>query len=197
VKRRRVVGLVAAWVAVVALASSLAWFAIERAGREVLTGPSVALDVDGGTTAEPAVTTSSTPTARPTPKPASKPSSSSGSSGSSGSRPGGPSSSRPQQVSVDRSVVVTGGAVGVRCTGSTAKLRYAQPAAGYTVTVKDNGPQRVEVEFTNPSRGTRVRAECSAGAPQFSSDPRSGTGGGGDDGGGGEGGSGSGSSGRG
>lgn len=183
--------MVAAWVAVVALASSLAWFAIERAGREVLAGPSVGLSVDdgGSSTAAPGVTTTSEPT--PGPTSSSRPANGAGGQTSSGSKTPGGTPTRPAQVSVDRSVQVTGGSVGVRCTGPTARLRYAQPTSGYTVSVKDTGPQRVEVEFTSPARGTRVRAECSGGTPEFTSDPRSGSGGGGgDDGGGGSGGSG-------
>ena len=61
------------------------------------------------------------------------------------------------------------------------------------MSVKDNGPQRVEVEFTTSDRGTRVRAECSRRDAEFSSDPRSGSGGGGGGDGGGDDGGGSGS----
>ena len=175
--------MVAAWVAVVALASSLAWFAIERAGREVLAGPSVAwtrtsrrprpatggrvqhADGDADRHADAARRTSTAQHAVPAAHHAAR--------ASHARRP----DRRCRWTAARRSPA---GPVGVRCTGSTARLRYAQPAERLD---RERQGQRAAAGRGGvhhaPTDGTRVRAECSGGVPVITSDPRSGGGGGG------------------
>lgn len=184
---------VAGWVTVVGATSAVAWVAIDRAGREVLTATSDAR-VDPG-----AVTTGAPHTPRPSrtqgapTTAATTPSSSRSSttsaprttsttrtrssttappaSTSSSSRPRTTTtSSAPRPAAVDRTVRVEGGQVGVRCVGQTASLRFAQPADGWSVRVEDDGPEHVKVTFRSSGdrREIEVESQCSGGTPVFS-----------------------------
>lgn len=182
-RRRAVVGAVAGWLTVVGATSAVAWVAIDRAGREVLTAPAAAAGSAAVTTGAPrtpsgAATSAGGPaTTTPTPTATAPTSPSSASPGSSGSpthrtttsstHTSAPASRPP--AAVDRTVGVQGGQVGVRCAGAAASLRFAQPADGWAVSVDDDGPDRVRVRFSSAAerREIEVEAECSGGTPVF------------------------------
>ncbi len=186
-RRRALVAAVVGWTTVVGATSAVAWVAIDRAGREVLTAPSSGLvDAGGVATGTPRTPVATAPRTAPTSArtpttddgertspPASTTSRTSTSSRSSAPSPA--SSTRttrtaPAPSAVDRTVRVEGGQVGVRCVGRTASLRFAQPADGWSVRVEDNGPEQVKVTFSSSGerRDIEVEAQCSNGTPVFS-----------------------------
>ncbi|MFN0026009.1 MAG: hypothetical protein ACKV2O_02320 [Acidimicrobiales bacterium] len=59
-----------------------------------------------------------------------------------------------------------GGSVGMRCSGDAAALAFATPIAGWTMSVHDSGPEKVDVEF-NDSQDNRSRiiVRCNRGVP--------------------------------
>ena len=75
---------------------------------------------------------------------------------------------------IDRTVLVTGGQVSVRCAGAVIKLRIAQPDNGWRVDVEGSGPVKVEVSFqqgdAEGGAQAHVEAFCSSGTPVFSVD---------------------------
>lgn len=150
-KVRSTVAVAVIWLATVAAVSATAWLAIDRAGRSI-TGIDVG-SLRVPSPAAPAPTVAATPTPPP-------------SSGSSSP------SLTPSPDHHDRSLSLLGGQVSVRCTGTTIRLRIAQPANGWRVEVNESGPFEVELEFTrgeDESGGeSRVSAVCNKGAPQFS-----------------------------
>lgn len=184
--KRALVAAVVGWVTVVGATSAVAWVAIDRAGREVLTAPAGSI-ADPGVVATGAPRTPSgrsttsrpTPTSRPTEHPSPTAPSTSGSSTTTHPHPAAtqtPSTTRTRTTvasapsAVDRTVRVEGGQLGVRCTGSTASLRFAQPADGWSVKVEEAGPDKVKVQFTGSAqhREIEVEARCSGGTPVFS-----------------------------
>jgi hypothetical protein len=178
------VAAVAGWVAVVGATSAVAWVAIDRAGREVLTatagsaaGPAAV--ATGAPRTPSAHGPSSSPTSSRTPGQVSpttgtRPRSSTG-SGTHQPATAPTSTTRttrptPAPAVVDRSVRVEGGQVGVRCAGAVVSLRFAQPVDGWAVRVGDDGPGQVKVAFVSAAqqRDIEVEAECSGGTPVFS-----------------------------
>ncbi len=79
----------------------------------------------------------------------------------------------PQPVAQTRTWRGAAGTVVARCDGDTISLQSATPADGWGVDVGSRGPEEVEVEFStgdgSSEQQTKVRAECSGGAPRFSS----------------------------
>ena len=63
----------------------------------------------------------------------------------------------PAAEEVVRTWRVNGGTVGADCRGSVIRLLYATPADGWTLEIKDTGPDRVEVEFNRREHETKVR----------------------------------------
>ncbi len=57
-----------------------------------------------------------------------------------------------------------GGSVGLRCRGDAASLEFATPRGGYTTVVRDVGPDKVDVEFDNGPKGSRLVLRCSGGS---------------------------------
>ncbi len=57
-----------------------------------------------------------------------------------------------------------GGSVGVRCRGDATSLGFATPRGGYTTVVRDVGPDKVDVEFDNGPKGSRLVLRCSGGS---------------------------------
>ena len=57
-----------------------------------------------------------------------------------------------------------GGSVGVRCRGDATSLGFATPRGGYTTVVRDVGPGKVDVEFDNGPKGSRLVLRCSGGS---------------------------------
>lgn len=182
--RHTVVVAVAVWLGVVVIASAVAWFAIGRAGSEVLdpaaqqvTTPGADLAADPSDPAVPATTpppTTTPPPPPPTTPPTSPPA----------TPPPATSSEPPAAVAVDKVVTVTGGQAGFRCTGGAMSLRFAQPATGWSVrTGSSDGGSKVRVEFEADGRRTVVKATCESGEAHVSIESEGG--GGGDDGSGG------------
>lgn len=147
----------AAWVLAVVVASGSAWYAVDRAGQAV-TGPETAPGSPGPVDPSPAPSGASasatgvptvTATSSPTPVPTDESTS-------------GTTATRPTE----------GGTVAVSCSGQAASLVYATPAAGWSVEVRDTGPDRVRVRFElrgdGEEREVDLRAECPAGRPVFS-----------------------------
>jgi hypothetical protein len=143
--RRSIAGISLIWLATVAGVSATAWFAIDRAGRD-LTGADVA------TLVPPQV---GVPAALPAPSLAPPPT---------GSPP-----------LVDKSVSVLGGQVTVRCKEATIFLRGAQPDNGWRVDVVSSGPSRVQLRFKlgegDAGPGTAVSAVCMNDIPVFDVQP--------------------------
>jgi hypothetical protein len=144
VNLRSVTGISLICLATVAGVSATAWFAMDRAGRDLIRADVAPPDPSAG----PAAAVTAGP--RGTPVPAS-------SAGLAG----------PQ----DKSVRVPGGQVSVRCQGTTTLLRGAQPDDGWRVEVDSSGPGRVLLRFTfgdgNALRAIRVDGVCMRGVPVF------------------------------
>lgn len=71
---------------------------------------------------------------------------------------------------VDRTARVSGGQLGVSCTGARIALRYAQPDDGWSVEVGSSGPEEVEVTFRRTGGTqdeTHSTAHCQGGTPTF------------------------------
>ena len=182
VKLRFAVGVAAIWLVAVAGVSATAWFAIDRAGREVTSASSNALPPLAISTATPTTTSdqgaSSTPTTQPSASTTSKPSVSKTSTVSRSPSP--PSNSQTSAVSSapvrDRTVNVDGGLVSVRCTGTALTLRIAQPDNGWRVELDRSDTRDLQVTFKSgdneASRETQVTAVCTAGTPVFTVDSK-------------------------
>lgn len=188
VKLRSAVGVATIWLATVAGVSVTASVAIDRAGRDLIGGvvsslPSVTLGSavstttpDGGpqrtdVTAEPSGTSEPSATAKPSAT--SKPSATAKPSATSKPPAASEPSATPEPSSSlrDRTFSIDGGQVSVRCTGSTIRLRIAQPDDGWRVEVEKAGPEEVHVTFRRgdieSGGGSDVTAVCAAGTPAF------------------------------
>lgn len=53
----------------------------------------------------------------------------------------------------------------VTCRGAVISLDSAVPAQGFTTSVKDAGPDEVEVRFTSSSTDVEVQSWCQGGRP--------------------------------
>jgi hypothetical protein len=177
---RSAAGMATIWVVAIAGVSATAWFAIDRAGRDIttasvstlvatppLTTPTAAESTD----AEPAPTPASTPTASVAAPPPATPARSA-TPRHRGSRRHSetptPETSRTDQV---RSVTVQGGQVTARCLETGIRLQVAQPENGWRVNVDGAESGRIVVTFRTgeeeETRQTRVTAVCSRGIPVF------------------------------
>jgi hypothetical protein len=54
----------------------------------------------------------------------------------------------------------------VSCTGDEVALNGASPAAGYTLTIVNAGPQEVRIEFDGDDDDSEIRVKCESGTPQ-------------------------------
>lgn len=199
-KRSRSVAVgMAAWLTVAALGSAMAWAVISRAGGEVVSGsPAATATRDSRPSAEPSRTPEQrerSPRGTPVPGPglSSPPPSPRASATSTPPLPSttgspspppplAPSSSAalpsppPPSPPVERHWTWQGpgGTIVVTCRGERAALEAAQPDSGYQVSIRDSGPDRVEVEFegqgANEDARTRVRATCVSGQSRFEAD---------------------------
>ncbi|HSF27226.1 MAG TPA: hypothetical protein VLC50_06885 [Actinomycetes bacterium] len=157
--RRRAM-LVAIWLLAIAVGASLAWVAVDRAGRAVL-DPSTAAGALPVPTASPSAPSSITPLPTATPPVPRRPSVTPDPSTTRASQPG----------PVARTQLTDGGTVAVTCRGGAAELSYATPRAGWLVELRDRGPREVRVRFERAGSGKHshidVRASCSEGSPAF------------------------------
>ena len=172
VKVPSAVGIAMIWLATVGGVSATAWVAIDRAGRDLSSASASALptpllgSTDAATSGSGPVRTHATP--------GHSGSTTDGTTnGSTTSSPSGTSQTSPSSSTSphDRTVMVTGGQVSVRCTGADLTLRIAQPDDGWKVDVDRAGPGSVDVKFQrgDEEQGakTHVKAVCSAGTPVF------------------------------
>ena len=151
--RRAVIAL--AWVIATVLAAAVAWWAVSVVGR----GPSASetsvlsqADVAADLAAErAAATASSTPTPTPTSTPTAT-----------------PDLTPPAGAAIARTWDVTGGQVSASCRGAEISLLGATPLDGWSMEVKHDGPQEVEVEFRRGEAETGLNARCVDGTPQMS-----------------------------
>ena len=177
---RSAAGMATIWVVAIAGVSATAWFAIDRAGRDItnasmntlvatppLTTPSAAQPTE----AKPARTPTSTPTASVASPPPATPVPSATARHRQWHRHSEtptPSASRTGQV---RSVTVQGGQVTARCLGTGIRLQVAQPENGWRVQVDYAGSRHIIVTFRTgeeeETRQTQVAALCNRGIPVF------------------------------
>jgi len=182
ITRRSAGGIAAIWLAAVVGVSATAWFAIDRAGRDitsvkVATMPTAPAQVPttepAPTMAAPRPTATQKPTAvtRPSATPApprrvATPTPSAAPTPLTTPRPAPP----PPPTRQDRTQVVDGGWVSVRCTGDSIALRSAQPQFDWRVHV-DTYQGRIYVSFSTgdeeDQRRTLVTAACTNGTPTF------------------------------
>jgi len=159
---RSAVGIATIWLAAVTSVSATAWFAIDRAGRD-LTGSTVStLPLAQLTTPTPgsgSTTTEAAPHTQATPQTSAAP------------KPSGPPGPAATPTPTARTVSVQGGQVTVTCTGATIRLRTAQPENDWRVQVDTSEPGRVGVRFRDDdeeeSQRTDVAAVCASGVPVF------------------------------
>lgn len=147
--RRSAVAAVLAWLAVVAVGSTVVWAVISRAGDGI------------APTADPGVVaTSSSPSGEPSPT-------------RSPTRSSGPSSPPAGPSAVRRTWQGAGGLVIADCRGSAISLVSSSADAGFRVEVKGRGPEELELDFEGQGeegRETQVKARCESGIPVFEVD---------------------------
>lgn len=173
---RAVVAAVTAWLAVVALGSTVVWAVISRAGEDLVSGrpePGASTSVgpeDPATIAPDRPITSRRPSRSPSRStgPSSGPQSP---SGDTSPTPDPPASSAPPPAVVTRedSRAVAGGTVFASCKGPALTGVSAVPNAGYRLE-REQGPSSAEVKFESSAtdREIKVRVVCSGGYPRFS-----------------------------
>ena len=175
-----------AWLGVVVAGSTMTWATINTAGQEVLSRGAVptARETDGGTPSrrdegtprpDPRRKPTPNPPARRTPSPAPSPSPEGPTSSPDPSRRQAPTPQPTRSTPTNespRTAAWRGGAgsVTVLCTGSSISLQAASPNNGYSVEVRERGPEEVEVRLVADDAETRVEASCSSGRAQFDVD---------------------------
>lgn len=161
---RRSVLAVLAWLAVVAVGSTVVWAVISRAGDGIApTADSGVVATSSGT--GPAAPASSTrpPSRPPSRSPTRSPSRSPHRSPGDPNSPAGPAAER-------RTWQGAGGLVIAECRGSAVALVSYSADPGFRVEVGDRGPEQLEVHFEGQGeegRETELKAACVAGVPEF------------------------------
>jgi len=177
---RSAAGMATIWAVAIAGVSATAWFAIDRAGRDITNA-----SVNTLVATQPLTTpTAAEPTGtRPAPTPTSTPARSVAAPPSTTPAPSEtprhreerrdtetPSPSTPQTAQV-RSVSMQGGQVTVRCIGTGIRLQVAQPENDWRVHVDYAESGRILVTFRTSdeeeTRQTQVTAVCNRGIPVF------------------------------
>ncbi len=152
-RARRAALAVLAWLAIVALGSTMVWAVVSRAGAGV-SDPSGDAPLVGASRGQPQP---------PTPSSSSRPVRPSTSGGSASPAPAAP-------ARVQDTWSGAGGALVVSCTGARIVLDGAPANDGWSVEVEARGPDRVRVDFEErgeAERETRVEAGCRDGRPAF------------------------------
>jgi hypothetical protein len=170
--RSRPAILVLAWIGVTLGVTLLAWLAVQVVGDQVggsdstvLTEAQVTGLLQDAPSASPTPTASS-PSASPRPSTSPGPRPTPSASRTASSSPQPTHSTNPGSSASTKSFSTTGGVVAATCRGSVISLESARPADGWTVEVKDRGPERVEVRFENDAGDrTEVRVSCVHGDP--------------------------------
>lgn len=168
--------VVLAWAVAALLAGGVAWWGVAAIGDDavvarggVLTESDVRAELArqrAAATAGPSPTSDPTPTLTPspTPDPTTGPTPSTDPDPSP-TVPTTPPTTEPVVQEVVRTWDVLGGQVAAACRGATISLLYATPLDGWTVEVKDAGPEHVEVELHRDESELTVRATCTDGIP--------------------------------
>lgn len=162
---RRIVVAVLAWLAVVAVGSTVVWAVISRAGDGV------------APTADPGVVATSSSTGPAAPGSSSRPPSRSPSGSptrSSGGSATGPTGS-PAPAAERRTWQGPGGLVIAECRGAAISVVSYSADPGFRVEVGDGGPEKLEVHFEGQGeegRETELKAACAGGVPEFDVDSR-------------------------
>jgi hypothetical protein len=167
---RSAVGIATIWLAAVAGVSATAWFAIDRAGRDITdasvsTLPGAPLNTptlgSQPTETDGTPTPSATPTRVATPTPSATPTLS-------------PTPATPATATAtpqNRTISVAGGLVSVRCTGAAIELTAAQPENEWRVHVDTSGTGQIALSFQSGDEEavsrTQVTAVCADGTPAF------------------------------
>lgn len=164
---------VIAWLSVVVAGSTMTWATINTAGQEVLSPATVptARAVDGSTGAPGGGPRRSGEPGRRTPSPSDGPTRDD--PGRSPDPSPSPTTSAPSPTRTGaggpRSFTWRGsaGSVTVVCDGRTIALQAASPNNGFSVEVRERGPQEVEVRLGSDNEEARVEAFCASGRAQF------------------------------
>ena len=177
-KFRFAVGLALIWLTAVAGVSATAWFAIDRAGRDVGGGGLSALlpipVSKAGAGARPPYGLIRAPSATPGPattRVSSVPPSPAPATTAAPVPPprGSPARTVRSTPTGDRTFTGAGGRVSVRCTGARITLRIAQPDNGWRVEVHKSSSRDIEFRFQrvndNSGSGTRMVTVCEEGVP--------------------------------
>ncbi len=164
--KRRIAASFLVWLAAVAFVASIAWLAIDTAGRQVTSAQAAApLPTDGQTPTR-------TPSAESTMKAVVK-------HKKAATHPATPSATttttRPAPPPVTASPVSSTyasnvGRVRVVCTGATISLQggYAQPASGWALRIQEQSSNRIVISFYSPGHmSLTLAADCSQGQPRF------------------------------
>jgi hypothetical protein len=184
---RSAAGMATIWAVAIAGVSATAWFAIDRAGRDItnasvstlvatppLTTPTAAEPTDTEPAPPPASTPAPSVAAPPRATPATPTPTATPRRRETRRRSATPATPTPTpnpQTPQVRSVTVRGGQVTVRCMGTGIRLQVAQPENEWRVHV-DTQSVRIVVTFRTGdeeegTRQTEVAAVCSRGIPVF------------------------------
>ncbi len=185
--RRTVLVAFIAWVAVIAVGSTLVWTVISRVGEDLTTADPGVLRTAGAVSTVPATqpgvrltrrphptrSASSAPTtASSAPAPVITPIVPTPVTSSAGQPTTHPTSQPSAQPSAQRRTWQgPGGFVAAVCHGRSISLDAAQADSGFRVVVEDRGPEQVHVNFRgqgDEGRETEVQARCQGGTPVFS-----------------------------
>jgi hypothetical protein len=177
---------VIAWLGVVIAGSTMTWATINTAGQEVLSPRTVPTPTTSGeplpvrdpVTVRPSSTESESAGPRPrrTPSPTPEDETTRSPEGDPPASPSPaptaeppPAPAPPPPAPATRAFTWRGaaGSVTVVCDGSTIALQAASPANGYSVDVREGGPEEVDVRLEAEDEEADVEAECEAGQAVF------------------------------
>jgi hypothetical protein len=176
---------VVAWLGVVIAGSTMTWATINTAGQEVLSPRTVPTPTANGepllvqdpVTVRPSPEDSETtgPGPRRTPSPTPDEETTRSPDGEPSAAPSPeptaepPPSPAPAPPPAPRAFTWRGtaGSVTVACDGSTISLQAASPANGFTVDVREAGPEKVDVRLEAEDEEADVDAECESGQAVF------------------------------
>lgn len=155
--------MAAAWVLALVLATVLTWQIVGLADSQVGETPAAVAPTAIPSSTVPTTPSSTAPLTTGDTTSTTGAASSSSSSTSSTS-PSTPTTSQPTTAEWSvRTINSPGGTVVVRYRPEQVELQAATPAAGFSVEVDDNGPDRVRVEFESGDDDFRVEARWEGG----------------------------------
>lgn len=170
--RTRILGTLLVWLSAVITVATIAWFAINAAGRQVIAEPG-ALPLSGkrvAVTGDGEINNVPKSTDEAMKKSSSKSGVKSVQSPAIAASGKGAITQENGPASVVSTYSTIAGRVRVRCDGERIGLTggYAQPDSGWAVKVEDDGPDQVWVRFDRQDRpSVLVMASCADGRPEF------------------------------